>query len=80
MRQGLLLGTWNTNLRIITVKASNFGTHGNFGPFLARSVAYLGEFCAKKMNRTNFANRKFVYNCDCIHFSVGRGFDNSKPF
>jgi hypothetical protein len=31
----------------ITIKASNFGPHGNFGPLLARSVASLGEFCAK---------------------------------
>jgi hypothetical protein len=30
-----------------TVNASNFGPHGNFEPFLARSVASLGEFCAK---------------------------------
>jgi hypothetical protein len=36
-----------------TVKASNFGPHGNFGPFLPRSVASSGEFCAK--------NEKVVY-------------------
>jgi hypothetical protein len=32
--------------QVYTVKASNFGPHENFGPFLARSIASLGEFCA----------------------------------
>jgi hypothetical protein len=33
-----------------TVKASNFEPHGNFGPFLARFVPYLGVF-VPKMNQ-----------------------------
>jgi DNA helicase MCM8 len=32
-----------SELRHVDVKASNFGPHGNFGAFLARSVASLGE-------------------------------------
>jgi hypothetical protein len=44
--------------------------HGNFGPFLARSVALLGGFFAKK-ERKDFAEQKFVYNFYSIHFSVG---------
>jgi hypothetical protein len=31
-----------------TVKAPNFAPHGNFGPFLARSIACLGEFLCQK--------------------------------
>jgi hypothetical protein len=30
-----------------TVKASNFGPHGNVGPFFASSVASLDELCTK---------------------------------
>ncbi len=31
-----------------TVKAPNFGSHGNFGLFLASSVASVDESCTKK--------------------------------
>jgi hypothetical protein len=31
-----------------TVKASNFGPHGNFGRFLASSVASVDKSCTKK--------------------------------
>ncbi len=55
----------------LTVKAPNFVLHGNFGPFIARSVSSSGELCVK-MNRTDFAHRKFVYNFYSIHFSVER--------
>jgi hypothetical protein len=35
------------NLKI-TVRAANFGPHGNFGLFLASSVASVDESCTKK--------------------------------
>ncbi len=62
--QSIVVDTlWNT------VKASYFGPQENVEPFSARSVASLGEFCAKnEKKRTDFANRKFVYNFYCIHF------------
>ncbi len=43
---------------IFTVKASNFGPHENFEPFLARSLASLGEFCAK--NEQNRLCKSYV--------------------
>ncbi len=56
---------------LITVKASNFGPHGNFGPFLARSVASLGEFCVKN-EQNRLRKSKVCLNCYYIHFPVGR--------
>ncbi len=56
---------------VTTVKAPNFGRHGNFGPFLAGSVAFLHELCTKK-NRTDFENLKFFYTFHLLHVSVGR--------
>jgi hypothetical protein len=41
-----------------TVKVSNFGPHRNFGPFLARFVASLGEFCAKKLKMNRLCKLK----------------------
>jgi hypothetical protein len=55
-----------------TVKASNFGPHGNFGLFLAGSVASVGESCTKKKNKTEFVDLKYFYNFYSLHFSVGR--------
>ncbi len=49
-----------------TVKASNFGPHGNFGLVLASSVAFLVNYIPK-MNRTDFANLKYFYN---FHFLI----------
>ncbi len=42
----------------------------------------LWENYVPKMNRTGFANRKFVYNFYSIHFSVGRVLiiTTNKPF
>jgi hypothetical protein len=42
----------------ITVKAFNFGPHGNFGLFLPSSVASVDE-SFKKMNRTEFVDLNF---------------------
>jgi hypothetical protein len=61
-----------------TVKASNFGSHRNIGPFLARSVASSAEFCAKN-DQNRLSNRKFVYNFDSIHLSVRLVFRIASP-
>ncbi len=55
----------------VNVKASNFGPHENVGPFL-RDPHLLWVNSLPKMNRIDFANRKFVYNFYSIDFSVGR--------
>jgi hypothetical protein len=54
-----------------TVKASNLEPHGNFGLFLASSVASVDESCSK-MTRTEFVNLKFFYYLYPLHFSVER--------
>jgi hypothetical protein len=56
----------------VTVKASNFAPHGNFGFFLASSIASVDESCPKKMNRTEFVDLKVLYNFYSLHLSVGR--------
>jgi hypothetical protein len=61
-----------------TVKAINFGPHGNFGPFLARSILFWVN-SVPKMDRTNFANQKFVYKFLSIHFTAGRVLKISSP-
>ncbi len=62
-----------------TVKASNFGPHGNFGPYLARSVAHLSEYCAK--NEQNRLCKSNVCLQLLFHSFFSRTrFDNSKPF
>jgi hypothetical protein len=58
-------------MTVDTVKGSNFGPHGNFGFFLASSVASVYESCTK-LNRTEFVDLKFFYNFYFLHFSVGR--------
>jgi hypothetical protein len=56
-----------------TVKASNFGLHGNFGLFLASSVAsVLWMNHVRKMNRTELVDLTFFYNFYSLHFSVKR--------
>ncbi len=62
----------------ITVKASNFEPHGNFGPILARSVASLGDLCTK--NEQNRVYIKFIDNFHFLHFFFWERFDDSKPF
>jgi hypothetical protein len=47
MAFGILIKVVGRIISLNTVKASNFGPHGNFEPFLARSVASFGEFCHK---------------------------------
>jgi hypothetical protein len=54
-----------------TVKASNFGSHGNFGLFLASSVA-LWMNHVQKTNRTEFVDVTFFYNFYSLHISAGR--------
>jgi hypothetical protein len=65
-----MLSRYNRVFRT-TVKVSNFGPHGNFGLFLASSVASVDVSCTKK-NRTEFVDLKFFYNFYSLHFSVGR--------
>jgi hypothetical protein len=60
---------------LTNVKASNFGPHVNFGPFLARSIASLGEFCAK--NEQNGLSKSKVRLQLLFYFSVGCVFDNT---
>jgi hypothetical protein len=43
----------------VTVKAPNFGPHGNFGLFLASSVASVDESCTK--NEQNRICRSIVF-------------------
>jgi hypothetical protein len=52
-----------------TVKAPNFGPHGNFGPFFASPVASLDDH-VQNMNRNKFIDLKFFYNFYSLHFSV----------
>ncbi len=58
----------------ITVKDSNFGPHGNFGPLFATSVRYVRLWMKQipKMNRTEFVDLKCFYNFHSLYFSVGR--------
>jgi hypothetical protein len=54
-----------------TVKASNFGPHGNVGLFLASSVASVEESCTKNEQNRIFTSKLF-YNFYSLHYSVGR--------
>jgi hypothetical protein len=57
----------------IIVKASNFGPNGNFEPLLTSSVSSLNESrIVPKMNSTEFANLKILYNFNLLHSCVGR--------
>ncbi len=59
-------------IRGVTVKASNFGSHGNFGLFLAiKSVASVDESCRKNEQNRICRSIKFFYNFYSRHFSVG---------
>ncbi len=60
-----------------TVKASNFGPHGNLGPFLANSVASLGEFCAKN-EENRLCKSKVCLQLLFHSFLCRTRFDNSK--
>jgi hypothetical protein len=53
-----------------TVKASNFGPHGNFGPFYTSSVVFWMNH-VPKMNRTEFLGLTCFYFYS-LPFSVGR--------
>jgi hypothetical protein len=53
-----------------TVKACNFGPHGNFGPLLARSVAVLGELRIKN-EQNRVCKSKVFPQLHFLHFSVG---------
>jgi hypothetical protein len=61
-----------------TVKVSDFGPHGNFKPFVARSVASLAGW-VPKMNRTEFANLTFFYHLNFLYFPVGRVLMIARP-
>ncbi len=53
------------------VKASNFELCGNFGPFLASSVASLIKLCIKN-EQNRICRSKFFHNFHSVHLSVGR--------
>ncbi len=64
---------------IYTVKVSNFGPHGNFGPFFASSVASFDESCTKyeqKQIRISYAFLQLLFSS---FFSRMR-FNDSRPF
>jgi hypothetical protein len=73
----ILKREWNTDL-IRTMKASNFGPHGNFEPFLVRPVASLGELCAK--NEQNRLCKSKVCLKLLFHYSCFRRTLFCKPF
>jgi hypothetical protein len=52
----------------VTVKATNFGHHGDFGSCLASFVAFLDESCNK--NEQNRISKSKGYTR--LHFSEGR--------
>jgi hypothetical protein len=59
---------WNES----TVKASNFGPHGNFGGlFLASSVASVDESCTEN-EQNRICRSKVSLQLFALHFSVGR--------
>ncbi len=60
-----------------TVKASNFGPHGNFAPFTARFVASLGKFCAK--NESNLKMKRLFLQLLSHSLFCRKRFDNRKP-
>ncbi len=62
-----------------TVRASNFGPHGNFGPFLASSVASLDESCTKNEQNQIFRSKVFLELLFSSFFCRMR-FNDSKPF
>jgi hypothetical protein len=62
-----------------TVKASNFGPHGNFGPFLASSVFFPNEFCTKNEQNRIYKSIVFLLLSFSSNFRRTR-FDDSKPF
>jgi hypothetical protein len=58
---------------IHVVKASNFESHGNFGPVLiARSIASLGVCACLCVDRTELARLNCLYNFYFLYFFVGR--------
>jgi hypothetical protein len=64
---------------LITVKASNFGPHGNFGLFLASSVASVDKSCAKNEQNRIRRSKGFLQHLFSSFFCKTR-FNDSKPF
>ncbi len=66
-------------LLLITVKASNFGPQGNFGLFLASSVASVDESCTKNEHNRICRSKVFLQLLFSSFFYRTR-FNDSKPF
>jgi hypothetical protein len=60
------------------MKAFIFEPHGNFGPFLASSVASLDELCAK--NEQSLILKSSVVPQVSFSSFCKKRFDDSKPF
>ncbi len=54
-----------------SVKASNFGRHGTFEPFLASSVASWDEICNKNEQNRIWKSKVFFDNVHFLHLFVG---------
>ncbi len=65
---------------IIPVKAANFGPHGNFGLFLASSVASVDESCTKKTEQNQICRSKVFLQLLFSSFFCRTRFNDSKPF
>jgi hypothetical protein len=65
--------------QIYTVKASNFGPHGNFGLFLASSVASMDELCTQNEQNRICRSKVFPQLLFSSFFCRTR-FNDSKPF
>jgi hypothetical protein len=61
------------------VKASNFELCGNFGPFLASSVASLIKLCIKN-EQNRICRSKFFLQLSFCSFVCRTRFDDNKPF
>jgi hypothetical protein len=67
-----------SKLTNITVKVSNFGPHGNFGVFLASSVASMDELCTQNEQNRICRSKVFPQLLFSSFFCRTR-FNDSKP-
>jgi hypothetical protein len=61
---------FNPQSELNTVRACNFQSHGNFGPFLASSIVSVDELCTK--NEQNRIYEQFSVTFIFSFFFVGR--------